>query len=167
MATAVEQRKRVNVETTIASYLTARPSSDVLAAAWQKATKDWWEVQRFRFDLYTSDLTMEEAGQGNPEAASRRVEVLSTIPVLEATDSIVSLAEALLAAGALPSTARGDALHVAVASVHGMDYLLTWNFRHLDNAEKKPAIRGVVVTQGYGMPEICTPIELMGDVSDD
>ena len=157
---------RVYIETSIVSYLTARPTSDLLAAAWQKATVDWWETQSGRFDLYTSDATMEEAGRGDTDAAARRLEALSGIPILELTDSVTDLAKALLQEGALPPTALDDALHVAVCAVHSVDYLLTWNFRHLDNAETKPVIRRVCVTQGHAAPEICTPQELMGVIED-
>jgi predicted nucleic acid-binding protein len=139
----------------------------LLAAAWQKATLDWWDTQRDRFDIYTSDVTMEEAGRGDTTAAGRRLEVLSCIPVLEITNSVSDLAKALLKGGALPVTALDDALHVAVCAVHGIDYLMTWNFRHLDNAETKPIIRIVCTAQGYTAPEICTPQELMGVNEDD
>ena len=159
-------RKRVYIETSIVSYLTARPTSDLLAAAWQKATMDWWDTQSGRFDLYTSDVTMEEAGRGDSGAAARRLQALSDIPLLELTDSVAALAKALLQGNALPSPALDDALHVAACAAHGIDYLLTWNFRHLDNAETKPVIRSVCATHGYSAPEICTPQELMGVTED-
>lgn len=159
-------RRRVYVETSIVSYLTARPTSDLIAAAWQKATLDWWDTQRGRFDLYTSDVTLEEAGRGDTNAAARRLEALSGIPVLELTDSAVDLASALVGQGALPRKAIDDALHVALCAVHGVDYLLTWNFRHLDNAETKPVIRAVSASHGFSAPEICTPQELMGVTED-
>ncbi len=163
----MEERKKVYIETTIPSYLTARPASDLIGAAWQKSTSDWWDRQRARFDLYTSDVTMEEAGRGDPEAARRRIDVLWGVPLLELTEVSVGIAERLLSEGVLPEGATDDALHVGVSSAHGMDYLLTWNFRHLDNAEKKPTMRRVVEASGFTLPEICTPLELMGDVSDD
>jgi predicted nucleic acid-binding protein len=159
-------KKTVYIETSIVSYLTARPTSDLLVAAWQKTTVDWWDTQRNRFDLYTSDVTVEEAGRGNPEAATRRLEALSGIPILPITEAVVALSKALLQGRALPVKALDDSLHIAVSAVHGVDYLLTWNFRHLDNAETKPIIRSVCAIHGYISPEICTPQELMGVFDD-
>jgi hypothetical protein len=155
-------KKMVYIETSIVSYLTARLSSDLFAAARQKATLDWWESQSDRFDLFTSEVAVEEAGRGDTDAAARRVEVLSGIARLAVTDAVVELAKALVDGGALPGTALDDALHIAVAAVHRADYLLTWNYRHIDNAETRPAIRKICAVQGHASPEICTPQELMG-----
>ena len=155
-------KKTVYIETSIVSYLTALPSRDLLAAAWQKVTIDWWDKRRSRFDLYTSDIVMEEAGRGDDSAVSRRLEALAGIPLLEITDEVVVLSEALIDAKALPRKAIGDSLHIALSAVHGLDYLLTWNYRHIDNAETKPIVRTVCLAKGYAYPEICTPQELMG-----
>jgi len=159
-------KKTVYIETSIVSYLTARPTSNLLVAAWQKTTVDWWDTQRNRFDLYTSNVTIEEAGRGNPEAAARRLEALAGIPLLPITEAVVVLSKALLQGGALPAKALDDSLHIAISAVHGVDYLLTWNCRHLDNAETKPIIRSVCAIHGYISPEICTPQELMGVFDD-
>ena len=155
-------KKTVYIETSIVSYLTARPSSDLLAAAWQKVTIDWWETQRDRFYLFASDLVIEEAGRGNDLAVARRLKALAGIPLLEITDEVLALSEALIRAGAIPQKAIGDSLHVALSAVHGVDYLLTWNYRHIGNAEAKPIIRKVCIENRYEYPEICTPQELMG-----
>lgn len=159
-------KKTVYIETSIVSYLTARPTNDLLVAAWQKTTVDWWDTQRSRFDLYTSDVTIEEAGRGNAEAAARRLDALSGMPILPITEAVVALSKALLQGRALPVKALDDSLHIAVSAVHGVDYLLTWNFRHLDNAETKPIIRSVCAIHGCTSPEICTPQELMGVFDD-
>lgn len=161
------ERKLVYIETSIVSYLTARPTNDLLAAAWQKATIDWWDTQRSRFDLYTSSVVSEEAGRGSAEAAARRLQALSGIPLLAITDEVVALSKALIDRGALPTKAIGDSLHIAVSAVHAIDYLLTWNCRHIDNAEMKPVVRSVCAEHGYASPEICTPQELMGADNDD
>lgn len=150
------------IETSIVSYLTARPTRDLVAAAWQNATNQWWDTQRLRFDLFTSQLTIEEAGQGHPEAAQRRLAVLADIPHLSIPEAVTDLATALLLEDALPRKATDDAVHVAVSAYHAMDYLMTWNCRHIDNAETKPLIRSICAIQGYKCPEICTPLELMG-----
>ena len=155
-------KKTVYIETSVISYLTARPSSDLVAAAWQKVTVDWWESQRHRFELYTSDVVIEEAGRGDNRAVERRLEVLSDLPLLAIDESVLALSETLIKAGALPRKAVGDSLHIGLSAVHGIDYLLTWNYRHIDNAETKPLIRTVCLASGYRCPEICTPQELMG-----
>ena len=160
------EKKTIYIETSVVSFLTARPTGDLLAAAWQKITVDWWDMQRNRFDLYTSDVTVEEAGRGNPEAGALRLGALSGIPILPTTEAVVGLSKALLQGRALPAKALNDALHIAVFAVHGIDYLLTWNCRHLDNAETKPVIRSVCAIHGYTSPEICTPQELMGGFDD-
>lgn len=155
--------KTVYVETSTVSYLTALPARDLLAAAWQNATSCWWETQRQRFELFTSQLVLDEAREGHPEAAKRRLEALGAIAHLPMPDPVTELAMALLNEGALPEKATDDALHVAVSAYHGVDYLLTWNCRHIDNAEMKPLMRNVCTVHGYSCPEICTPLELMGE----
>lgn len=159
-------KKTVYIETSVVSYLTARPTGDLLAAAWQKVTLDWWETQRSRFDLRASSVTMAEAGKGDREAQARRLAVMADVSLLPITEAAVELSTGLIAGNALPAKAKNDALHVAVAAVHGVDYLLTWNFRHLDNAETKPIMRRVCAEYGYAVPEICTPGELMGGFED-
>lgn len=161
-----EAVKAVYIETSVISYLTARQSGDLIVAAWQKATVDWWETQRSRFAVYVSDVVIEEARRGDADAAARRLKALTGIPVLALTDGVVSLARELIKAGAVPAKALDDALHIAIATVHNMDYLLTWNYRHIANAEMKPAIRNICAAKGYICPEICTPMELMGVVED-
>jgi hypothetical protein len=155
-------KKTVYIETSIVSYLTARASSDLLAAAWQKVTVDWWDTQRDRFDLYASDIVIEEAGKGDSKAAARRLDALASIPLLAITDDVLALSKALIQEGALPRKAIDDSLHIALSAVHEIDYLLTWNYRHIDNAETKPIIRHVCAANRCAYPEICTPQELMG-----
>jgi predicted nucleic acid-binding protein len=155
--------KSVYIETSVVSYLTARPSRDLLAAAHQQVTRDWWDGQRARFEVFISPLVEQEARRGDPAAAQRRVEVLRGLVMLEVVEEAYDLATALISEGALPSAAEDDATHIALAAVHGIDYLLTWNCRHIDNAETKPVLRSICATRGYACPEICTPEELMGE----
>jgi predicted nucleic acid-binding protein len=155
--------KTVYVETSVVSYLTALPARDLLAAAWQNANSRWWETQRLRFELFTSQLVLDEASKGHPEAAQRRLDALQAFAHLPMPSPVVDLAMALLTEGALPEKATDDALHVAVSAYHGIDYLLTWNCRHIDNAEMKPLMRSVCAVHGYACAEICTPLELMGE----
>jgi predicted nucleic acid-binding protein len=159
--------KRVYIETSVISYLVARPSQNLLTAAWQDVTHKWWDSRRLQFELFTSELVLAETSRGDPDAAGRRNEKIRNIPDLAVTDSAVALAKKLVDAGALPKEATDDAMHLSVAAVHGIDYLLTWNCRHLDNAEMKPLMRSVCAVAGYRCPEICTPQELMGDQTDE
>ncbi|MCK8604437.1 type II toxin-antitoxin system VapC family toxin [Desulfoferrobacter suflitae] len=158
--------KSVYIETSIVSYLTARPSRDVRAAAWQQITSQWWEDVRPEYDLYISELVIVEASAGNPEAADRRLEALEGIAELSIDEEVKELADELILKGGFPPGAEADALHVAVAAVHRIDYLLTWNFRHIDNAAKKPIIRSICIAAGYPYPEICTPMELLQEDKD-
>ena len=158
---------KVYIETSIVSYLTARPSSNLVSAAWQKKTTDWWETQKGRFSLCISEVVIEEAGRGDKVAASRRLAELSGIEVLPLNDKVVRLSKVLIQEGSVPKKALDDALHIAVAAVHGIDYLLTWNCRHINNAETKPKIRKICQKHGFQCPEIATPIELMGVNKDD
>jgi len=152
----------VYIETSILSYLTARPSRDLLAAAHQQITRTWWDEHRKRFEIFVSPLVDQESKRGDPDAAQRRVAALADLLTLEIVEQAYELATAFIAEGALPTSAEDDAMHIALAAVHGMDYLLTWNCRHIDNAETKPIVRSVCATHGYTCPEICTPEELMG-----
>ncbi len=156
--------KTVYIETSVISYLTAHLSRDLLTAAHQQITREWWDKHRLRFELFISLLVEEEAKRGDREAASRRVGVIADLPRLEIVEEAYALAKDLIAAGALPPSAQDDAAHIALAAVHNMDYLLTWNCRHIDNAENKPLVRSVCAAHGYTCPEICTPEELMGGV---
>ena len=155
-------RPSLYLETTIVSYLTARPSGDLLAAAWQKSTVDWWYNQRLNFDLYISEIVLEEAGRGDREMAQKRLELMEELPRLSINDDVTALANIFLCEGTLPEKAIDDALHIAIASVHRMDYLLTWNCRHIDNAQIKPLLRRICTKNNLSCPEICTPQELMG-----
>jgi len=157
----------VYIETTIFSYLTSRPSKNLVAAAWQQITSDWWRNQRGRFELYISELVVAEAERGNSEAATKRLEQLQGIPELSITEEAIALADKLIKKGAVPLKAADDAMHIALAAVHDIDYLLTWNCRHIDNAEAKPLIRKVCEDSDYTYPEICTPHELMGETDDE
>jgi hypothetical protein len=152
----------VYIETTFVSYLVSRPSRDLLVAGHQQATRDWWDERRREFDCYVSQVVLGEAFAGDPDEAKRRMEMLADFPVLEITEETESLAEAIMNSGAIPLRAVRDAAHIAIATVSQMDYLLTWNCKHLANAQ---IIRRVAVTcnqEGYNMPVICTPEELMG-----
>ncbi|MCX7012007.1 MAG: type II toxin-antitoxin system VapC family toxin [Candidatus Sumerlaeota bacterium] len=153
--------KTVYIDNSIPSYLTARPSRDLRVAAWQELTVQWWEQARDLYELVTSELVIAEASEGDPEACSRRLEALRGIPEIPVDEEVEALAERLIREGGMPSFAETDALHVAVSAVHNVDYLLTWNCRHINNAETKPIMRSICAIAGYRCPEICTPQELL------
>ena len=115
----------VYIETSLVSYLTARPSRDLLVAAHQQRTVAWWDEHRTRYELFTSQVVLAEARAGAPEAAQRRLAVLERLPLLDVADTAIALAAWLVTAQALPAQAAQDALHLAIACLHGMEYLLT------------------------------------------
>lgn len=153
----------VYVETTIISYLAAWPSRDLITAANQQLTHAWWRIRRPDFELFTSQWVIDEAMTGDADAVARRQEYLHDLPVLDVTPAAQILARRLLERAALPMRAAPDALHVALAVSHGMDYLLTWNCSHLANAELRPRIEAVCRELGYKAVVLCTPVELMGE----
>ena len=152
---------RVFIETTVVSYLTARPSRDVVIAGHQQVTREWWDTCRQNYELCVSQLVLDESGAGDPEAAQERLEVLRPMLVVETTAEALDLAKELLGAGALPAKATNDALHIAVAATRAVPFLLTWNCRHLANAAMRPLIEAVCKAKGYKAPIICTPEELL------
>lgn len=156
-------RSKLYVETSVISYLTARPSRDVISLAHQELTREWWQRAASEFDLFASRLVVAEAQLGNPAAADARLAVLQPITLLAETAESRALARKLLAAGGLPAKAASDALHIAVATVHGMDYLVTWNCKHIANARMLRFVTAACQTAGFEPPVICTPEELAED----
>jgi hypothetical protein len=148
------------IETTIISYLTALPSRDLVLAAHQQVTRDWWST-RDTFELYVSQFVLDEASAGDAAAAGRRTAVLRDLVLLDLTSDATLLAGELVRRGGLPVKAKIDALHIAVASVHGMDYLVSWNCTHIANATMRGRIEGICRGAGFNPPVICTPIELV------
>lgn len=153
--------ERVYIETTIISYLKARPNRDVVIAGHQQITHEWWDARRGSYELCISRLVLQEAAAGDPKAAQERLEALQSMTFLETTAEALALTKELLRAGALPEKAAGDALHIAIAATQGVPYLLTWNCRHLANATMRPLIESVCTGNGFKTPIICTPEELM------
>lgn len=150
----------VYIETSLISYYVARPSRDLITAARQQITRDWWDTKRFNFDLYASVIVLDEAGAGDQTFATKRLAALAGIPVLNVSPASVQLADDLVRNHALPQKAAQDALHIAVAAVHGINYLLTWNCKHIANAQMRPAIEKTCQAAGYTPPILCTPEEL-------
>jgi hypothetical protein len=155
-------KPKVYVETTIISYLTARLSRDLVTAAHQQITQQWWKDRRRAFALFASQAVVNEAGGGEGTMAGLRLKVLEELPLLDITEEVSSFAEDLIRVGPLPPKAAVDAVHVAASVVHRMDYLLTWNCTHLANAALRTKIDQMCRSKGYLPVVICTPEELMG-----
>jgi hypothetical protein len=152
-------KQKIYIETSVVSYYTNRPGRDLVIAARQQVTREWWEECSQNFELFISVLVLEEAGSGDTVEAKRRLEALNGVPVLGISEEAEYLANALVA-GPIPKKAAEDALHIALAAVNGMDFLLTWNFRHINNAMMKKQITKIVENYGYECPVICSPEEL-------
>jgi len=156
----------VYVESSVISYLTSRPHRDVIIAGRQSVSLDWWENQRQRFELRISVLVEEEISKGDPIAAQQRLEKVADIQSLLISDEAIRIADLLLAEKAVPKGSEEDALHIGIAAAQGVDFLLTWNFKHINNAETKAAITWLIESAGYAAPQLCSPEEL-GGMSDD
>jgi hypothetical protein len=155
--------KRVYVETTISSYLAAWPSRDLVQAARQQLTHDWWNTQRQKYELCISEAVLDEAAAGDADAAQRRLRFLAELPLLDLTEAVNDVAKAIMRSGLLPERATRDSIHIGVSSVHGVDILLTWNCRHIANAAIIKELGVVVESCGYELPVLCTPEELLGE----
>lgn len=153
-------RPTVYLETSVVSYLAARPRRDATVAVRQALTKRWFATSAHRCDLYVSEVVLSEAGAGDPLAAAERLAWIVALPVLAVNADVAHLAGHLVGAGVVPPTAADDALHIAVAAAHGLDYLVTWNCRHIANASMRSAIEGACRSVGFEPPIICTPEEL-------
>ncbi|MDG2991354.1 type II toxin-antitoxin system VapC family toxin [Candidatus Synechococcus calcipolaris G9] len=152
----------VYIETSILGYLTARPSRDIVVAANIEVTREWWETRRIAFQLYSSQAVVKETSQGDTEIASQRLEIIRNLALLDLNQSVLDLAEQFLERSSLPSKADVDAVHIAAATVHGMDYLLTWNCKHIANAQIQRKLAEISLDLGYELPILCTPYELLG-----
>ncbi len=155
-------KPKAYIETSVLSYLTARPHSDVVVAGHQQATKVWWESSGNDFELVASELVMQEASSGDSNAAKLRLQALENIELLELDENAVELAQMLVDSGAIPANAVEDALHVAICAANGIEYLVTWNCRHIANAVMRGKIESVCRAAQLEPPIICTPDELVG-----
>ncbi|MDB9427978.1 type II toxin-antitoxin system VapC family toxin [Microcystis aeruginosa CS-555/01A07] len=152
----------VYIETSILGYLTARPSRDIVVAANIEVTKEWWNRRRGDFQLYSSQAVVKETSQGDVVIASQRLEILANLSLLDLNQAVLDLAEQFLERSNLPAKADIDAVHIAAATVHGMDYLLTWNCKHIANAQIQGKLAEISLDFGYELPILCTPYELLG-----
>lgn len=157
-------KPKVYIETTVISYLTSRPSRDLRLAAHQQATQDWWQDRKSAFALYASQLVIQEASRGDEEAAKLRTDKLRNVLLLDATSEALSLAETILENKLIPQNVAEDTAHIAIATTNAMDYLLTWNLKHIANATVRGKVEALRRSEGYEPPIICTPEELMEEV---
>lgn len=151
----------VYIETSVVSYLTARPSRDLIVAGHQQITSDWWEQVMPKVDAFVSELVLEEASKGDERAASLRVACISSIPLLEVVDEIDDLARKYARALNLPEKAEADAYHMALATWHGIDYLVSWNCTHIASGRVQKVVMAVNNAMRFQTPILCTPEELM------
>lgn len=159
-------KRKVYIETSIISYLTARPSKTILGAAHQQLTLSWWE-RRFEYDLLVSQSVWQECAVGDPDAARRRLAALEGLDVLATTEEMIGLAEELIAQSLIPAKAIEDSLHITIATLHHVDFLLTWNCRHIANPVIQEGIAEYLEKRGLFLPIICTPEELLGGQDDE
>ncbi|HBE20517.1 MAG TPA: DNA-binding protein [Cyanobacteria bacterium UBA11149] len=153
----------VYIETSILGYLTARATKNPILAANIEVTREWWQSRRSAFTLYISQIVLDEVARGDIEIATQRLEILNGLPLVELNQAVRSLSAQFLMRSNLPPKASDDAVHIAVATVHGLDYLLTWNCKHIANAQIQRKLTEVSLDFGYQLPIICTPYDLLGD----
>lgn len=158
------EKPTLYLETTIPSYQTAWVSQDLIVAAHQAITQAWWRQESSKYAIYISQFVLDEAAAGDPDAAQRRLQFLDPFPLLEITTQVEFLTQQIIEAHLFPTKAIQDVSHIAVAAVHGVAYLLTWNCTHINHATTKDKVRVICEQQGFPFPIICTPEELMEDV---
>ncbi|MBI1763200.1 MAG: type II toxin-antitoxin system VapC family toxin [Acidobacteria bacterium] len=151
---------KVYIETSMVSYLVARRSRDLIVAARQQLANDWWDNEREKYDLFISEVVLQEARLGDPGEIAKRMQALAGLSLLKVTNEAHALADELLKRGALPVKAQRDALHIAVATANGIDYLLSWNCKHIANAHVRRMVERIFRATGYEPSVICTPEEL-------
>jgi len=150
----------VYIETTILSYLVSRPSRDIIVAARQELTREWWKHSRPGFDCVLSQIVLDEVSAGDPVHAAKRLEEACSLAALAVNQSCLDLAQLYLERGYVPKSEIRDALHIAVAVIWKVDYLLTWNCKHIANAHALRQLRKFSENQGHEFPQVCTPEEL-------
>lgn len=155
------------METTIPSYYVARTSDSLLQAAKQAATHRWWDEGCSGFELFTSLETLDEAAKGDPTMATERLKLLSTIPLLPLPDEGLDLARHLVESRIVPAKADSDAIHIAIASIHQIDFFVTWNFKHIANPLIRDRLRNAVAKAGFELPVMCSPEELLANDDED
>lgn len=156
----------VYLETTAIGNIAGRVHPDPVIAARQTITRQWWSTAVARYRLFVSGLVVEECSAGDPSAAAERLVILDGLQLLAAPNESLALATMLVQRNAVPATEPRDAAHIAIAAVNGIDFLATWNFKHILNPEKQHLIEAVCRTAGHEPPTICTPEQLLEAYND-
>ena len=154
-------KPKIYMETSVVSFLAARPSKDKVLSGQQESTHRWWREKRKQYEIFVSKLVYQEAAKGNKEAASRRLKFLHPLKRLQITSKVFELARALVSLKSVPPNAADDAMHIALGAVYEMDFLLTWNFTHINNPITEELIREICGQHGFHCPVICTPDQLL------
>jgi len=154
---------KVYIESSVVSYHVARPSRDVVALAHQEITREWWANGLPRFDAYVSELVLEEIRRGDSEAATERLNSVERFPLLPISKEVENLAAIYARELRFPEKSLRDTIHIALAAVHGIDYLVTWNCAHIANAHIRPTLADINLREGVSVPIICTSEELLDD----
>ena len=158
-------KPRIYVETSVISYLTARPSSNVMLLARQQFTRELWELQPDHFEAWLSPLVLDEASLGDPQAATARVLACRGLPELEITTEVKAFAQLLVNTGAVPIAEPEDALHIALATLHSVEYIASWNFAHMVGPAAKFKLQNKISALGYRPPIIATPEEIFEELT--
>ena len=158
-------KPRIYVETSVISYLTARPSSNVMLLARQQFTRELWDLQPDHFEAWLLPLVLDEASQGDPQAAAARVQVCRGLPELEINTEVKAFVQLPANTGAVPTTEPEDALHIALATLHAVDYIASWNFAHMVGPAAKVKLQNKISELGYRPPIIATPEEIFEELT--
>ncbi len=154
-------KSKIYIETSVISYLTSRTSRDLVTAARQQLTTEWWETKRKQYVLFVSQPVISEASDGDQKAAQKRLSAIKKVPLLDVTEEAVSFAKFLVDEVPFPENAALDALHIAIACAHEMEFILTWNFKHIANATIRSKLEVLAHSKNFKLPVICTPEELL------
>lgn len=156
-----DRKPKVYIETTVVSYLAARLSRNATIAARQQTTQQFWHEHADRFDFITSDAVLDEIEEGDKTLAQRRIDLLRPLTVFETIPAASQLTQALLNSGAVPRSSQTDAKHIAIAAVYNIEYLATWNYKHIINVHQRQHIEQVCRDNGFRSAIICTPAVLI------
>lgn len=155
-------RQKIYLETSVVSYLVSRPSKNIVIAGRQAVTKDMWDIID-NYDAFISDIVIQESSKGDMTLAKLRLDAVEKFNILKIDDEAKELAKLLIQKKAIPDKCPEDALHISISAVNGIDVVVTWNFKHLNNPFTRIMIRKVIEMNGYICPEICSPDEFLGD----
>lgn len=156
--------RTIYIETSVISYRVARSSRDIIVLARQEITAEWWDNVLAHFNAFVSPVVLDEISAGDQQAQALRLQLIENIPLLAVDERVTALAEVISEQIRLPDRAQADAYHIAIPAVHCIDYVVTWNCKHIANAFMLRKVEQIVKSMGYMMPVVCTPEELMEEM---